>query len=58
MEIIDELLSKKENIYCANFRFYCLKLLRTKMTIKEIKQRYINLDIVKWIKLINEIDMF
>ena len=33
-EVIDDILSRKDNMYCANLRFYCAKLLRTKMTLK------------------------
>lgn len=33
MIVIDRILAK-ENIYCNNFKFYCLKLLRTRLPIK------------------------
>jgi hypothetical protein len=51
-------LSKKENLICANLRFYCLKLLRTKLPIKEIVTEYIKKTRCKWISLLTETDFF
>lgn len=56
-DAIDQLLSKESNL-CSNFRFYCLKLLRTKMTIKEIVNDYIKKKKFRWISLVNEINFF
>ena len=48
MDQVDNILDK-DNIYCSNLRFYCLKLLRRHQPIKEIKVNFIVKKKVKWI---------
>lgn len=55
---IDELLSKKEHPISANLRFYCLKLLRSKLPIKEIQKEFVHTKRSNWIGEIKEIDFF
>jgi hypothetical protein len=42
----------KQHIFADNLRFFCLKLIRGQMPIKEIKEKFIKIKRYEWITML------